>query len=70
MENERGNGTHHLAVVSEQDLYVEVMEIKHMCRELDYLEEVAWCMLFAGDIVLVDESRDGVNDLWSRMLDN
>ena len=24
-------------------------------------EKVPWCMLFVGHIVLVDESRDGVN---------
>jgi len=29
-------------------------------------EELPWCMLFVNDIVLVDESRQGVNDKLER----
>jgi hypothetical protein len=35
--------------------------------------EVPWCMLFADDIVLVDETRDGVNrklELWREVLED
>ena len=36
----------------------------------DIQGEIHWCMLFANDVVLVDESRAGVNrklELWRRM---
>ena len=35
--------------------------------------EISWCMLFADDVVLVDESRAGVNrrlELWRRTLES
>ena len=35
-------------------------------------DEVPWCMLFADDIVLVDETREGVNaklELWRKTLE-
>ena len=35
--------------------------------------EISWCMLFADDVVLVDESRTGVNrklELWRHMLES
>ena len=35
--------------------------------------DIPWCMLFADDVVLVDESRAGVNrklELWRRMLES
>ena len=35
--------------------------------------EMPWCMLFADDIVLVDETRDGVNaklELWRQTLES
>jgi hypothetical protein len=36
-------------------------------------EDVPWCMLFADDIVLIDETRDGVNDrleVWRQTLES
>ena len=39
----------------------------------DIQGEIPWCMLFADDVVLVDESRTGVNrklELWRRMLES
>jgi len=29
-------------------------------------DEVSWCMLFAADIVLIDKTREGVNDKLER----
>ena len=37
----------------------------------DIQDDISWCMLFADDAVLVDESRVGVNrklELWRHML--
>ena len=39
----------------------------------DIQGEVPWCMLFADDVVLVDESRAGVNrklELWRHTLES
>ena len=39
----------------------------------DIQGEISWCMLFADDVVLVDESRTGVNrklELWRRTLES
>ena len=39
----------------------------------DIQGEIPWCMLFADDVVLVDESRAGVNrklKLWRRTLES
>ena len=36
-------------------------------------DEISWCMLFADDIVLVDETRAGVNaklELWRQTLES
>jgi len=36
-------------------------------------DEISWCILFADDIVLVDEIRDGVNaklELWRQTLES
>ena len=39
----------------------------------DIQGDIHWCMLFADDVVLVDESRAGVNrklELWRRTLES
>ena len=39
----------------------------------DIQSDIPWCMLFADDVVLVDESRAGVNrklELWRRTLES
>ena len=39
----------------------------------DILGDIPWCMLFADDVVLVDESRTGVNqklELWRETLES
>ena len=36
-------------------------------------EEVPWCILFADDVVLIDETREGVNaklELWRGVLES
>ena len=36
-------------------------------------DEIPWCMLFADDIVLIDESRDGLNgklETWRHTLES
>ena len=38
----------------------------------DIQDDIPWCMLFADDVVLVDESRAGANkklELWRRTLE-
>ena len=39
----------------------------------DIQDEIPWCILFTDDVVLVDESRAGVNrklELWRRTLES
>ena len=39
----------------------------------DIQGDIPWCILFADDVVLVDESREGVNrklELWRRTLES
>jgi hypothetical protein len=39
----------------------------------DIQEDIRWCMLFADDVVLIDESRIGVNqklELWRQTLES
>ena len=48
--------------------YLFVLVMDEVTRDI---QDIFWCMLFADDVVLVDESRAGVNrklELWRRML--
>jgi len=39
----------------------------------DIQGDISWCMLFADDVMLVDESKAGINrklELWRRMLES
>jgi len=50
-------------------LFVIVMD--ELTRAIQ--DEISWCMLFADDIVLVDEMRAGVNaklELWRQNLES
>lgn len=50
-------------------LFVLVMD--ELTRSIQ--EEVPWCMLFADDVVLIDETREGVNaklELWRGVLES
>ena len=45
--------------------YLFVLVMDEVTRDIQ--GEIPWCMLFADDVVLVDESRAGVNrklELW------
>ena len=39
--------------------YLFVLVMDELTRHIQ--EEVSWCMLFADDVVLIDETREGVN---------
>jgi hypothetical protein len=51
--------------------YLFALVIDEVTR--DTQENIPWCMLFADDVILVDESREGVNrklDLWRQTLES
>ena len=51
--------------------YLFVLVMDEVTRDIQ--GEIPWCMLFADDVVLVDESRAGVNmklELWRRTLES
>ena len=51
--------------------YLFVLVMDGVTRDIQ--GEIAWCMLFADDVVLVDESRAGVNrklELWRHTLES
>ena len=56
---------------SSLSLYLFTIVIDELTREIQ--DKVPWCMFFADDIVLVDESRSGVNhklELWRQTLES
>ncbi|KAK9126210.1 hypothetical protein Scep_015056 [Stephania cephalantha] len=51
--------------------YLFTLVIDELTRHIQ--EDIPWCMLFADDIVLVDETKDGVNrklELWRNTLES
>ena len=51
--------------------YLFVLVMDELTRHIQ--EEVPWCMLFADDVVLIDETREGVNaklELWMGVLES
>ena len=51
--------------------YLFVLVMDELTRHIQ--EEVPWCMLFADDVVLIDETREGVNaklELWRGILES
>ena len=49
--------------------YLFALGMNELTRDIQ--GEIPWCILFADDVVLVDESRAGVNrklELWRRTL--
>ncbi|MES6771991.1 reverse transcriptase family protein, partial [Cutibacterium acnes] len=49
--------------------YLFVLVMDELTRRIQ--EEVPWCMLFTDDVVLIDETREGVNaklELWRGVL--
>ena len=49
-------GLHQGSVLS---LFLFTIVMNELTREIQ--DEIPWCMLFTDDIVLIDESREGVN---------
>ena len=52
-------------------LFLIVLVMNELTRAIQ--DEIPWCMLFADDIVLVDETRDGINaklELWRQTLES
>ena len=51
--------------------YLFALVMDEVTREIQ--GEISWCMLFADDVVLIDESRAGVNrklEPWRRTLES
>ena len=51
--------------------YLFVLVMDELTRRIH--EEVSWCMLFANDVVLIDETREEVNaklELWMDVLES
>ena len=53
------------------NLYLFALVMDEVTRNIQ--EDIPWCMLFADDVVLVDESQAGVNrklELWRQTLES
>jgi Reverse transcriptase (RNA-dependent DNA polymerase) len=52
-------------------LYIFTLVMDEITKDIQ--EDIPWCMLFADDVVLIDESRIGVNqklELWRQTLES